>query len=136
MLLAGIALTACASSPESPKVVPITELSVGDCFSSDAEVTVAELAPSCEAPHVYEVMSMTPTALGEAFPGDDALAAEADALCSADFAEIGRDALAGLATLHLIPTEDSWAEGDRDIACLIVSSDGAELTGSRLPAKS
>lgn len=136
VLLAGVALTACASSPEAEKVVPITELSAGDCFSSDAEMTVARLAPSCEAPHVYEVMSMTPSELGDEFPGDDVLAAEADALCSAEFAELGRDAVAGLAALHLVPSGDSWAAGDRDVACLIVSSDGAELTGSRLPAAS
>lgn len=134
--LVGGALAACASSPELSRAVPITELGVGDCFSSDAELTVATLAASCETPHLYEVMSTTPSALGEVYPGEEALVAEADAVCSAGFEGLGRDAVAGLVALHLVPSEASWTNGDRDVACLLAASDGAELTGSRLPTGS
>lgn len=97
---------------------------------------MATLAASCETPHLYEVMSISPSGLGETFPGDEALAAEADEICSADFQGMGRDAIAGLVALHLVPSEASWTDGDRDVACLLAASDGAELTGSRLPAGS
>ncbi|MBS3177604.1 MULTISPECIES: septum formation family protein [unclassified Pseudoclavibacter] len=133
VLVVSGALTACASSPETPRAVPITDVRAGDCFSSDADLTVATLAASCADPHLYEVLSAAPSELGEAFPGDDALASEADARCSAQFAELGRDAVAGLTALHLVPSERSWSEGDRNLVCLIASSKGDELSGSRLP---
>lgn len=129
-------LAACSSSPESPELVPITELSVGDCFSADAELTVATLAASCEAPHLYEVLAMAPSAVADSFPGDEALAVEADALCADAFTALGRDAVAGIAPLHLVPSEASWLEGDRQLVCLIASTAGTELTGSRIPTAS
>ncbi|WP_146080506.1 MULTISPECIES: septum formation family protein [unclassified Pseudoclavibacter] len=135
-LLAGAALTACTASPDAPRMVPITELSAGDCFSSNAEQTVATIAGSCDTPHLYQVLSIAPSELGEGFPGEEALTAEADAQCAADFAGLGSNATAGLTALHLVPSEASWAEGDRDLACLVASSDGAELTGSQVPAGS
>ncbi|PPG39427.1 septum formation family protein [Pseudoclavibacter sp. RFBA6] len=133
VLVVSGALTACTANPEAPRAVPITEVNIGDCFSSDADLTVATLASSCADPHLYEVLSAAPSELGAAFPGDDALSSEADARCSAEFAELGRDAVAGLTALHLVPSEQTWSDGDRDVVCLIASSDGAELSGSRLP---
>lgn len=93
---------------------------------------MATIAASCDTPHLYEVLSITPSERGEDFPGEEALTTEADARCAADFAGLGSDATAGLAALHLVPSEASWAEGDRDLACLVASSDGAELTGSQV----
>lgn len=133
LLLVGGALVACSGSSEAPRVVTVAELAVGDCFSTDAEQKLATLAETCESPHLYEVLSVTPTSLGDAFPGDAELASEADALCAADFAALGADVTAGLVPLHLVPSETSWAAGDRAVVCLAADAGGAELTGSRLP---
>nr|WP_256414337.1 MULTISPECIES: septum formation family protein [unclassified Frigoribacterium] len=110
-----------------PDAVPdtgIEELTVGDCFSfggADAtaeEVSMVDLR-SCDEEHQNEVYLQDELTDADAYPGDEATAAEADDLCYGAF-----EGFIGLPWeeseveyLYLTPTEQSWGQGDRSVLC-------------------
>ncbi|MCY7411467.1 MAG: hypothetical protein LH471_00230, partial [Salinibacterium sp.] len=67
-----------------------------------------------------------------AYPGEDGVLAQADTGCEAEF-----DAFVGINYVESIldftfyyPTAASWAEGDREILCLIFDPAGKITSGS------
>ncbi len=111
----------------------VFSIRVGDCLndaSAGDEVTEVPLVP-CSEPHdseVYASIIMT----GDAFPGNDAVIAEADDACFERFEEfVGIPYLDSIYDFsYYFPTEGSWANGDREILCVIYDPAGQKLTGS------
>ncbi len=67
-----------------------------------------------------------------AFPGDDYLDREAEETCTAAFESyVGIPEEQSVYRLDwIVPTEDTWAIGDRQGVCLVVSEDGQALSGT------
>lgn len=132
LLAAGmlLAVSGCAGDQATSKI-PVTQLMAGQCFDLDAERTTAFVHRDCSVPHTYEAISVEQldgaSYPGDApFPGDDVLAREASALCTAAMQErpATDPARAEQAALFLAPSEESWRdEGDRRIVCVLTSSD-------------
>lgn len=108
-------------------------IAVGDCFNdlpaSEQVTSVGVL--DCGAPHDYEVYSEATVTDAEAFPGDEAVGAEADAACLAafeTFVGIPWDSSA-LDFSYVVPTAESWDTGDRLVSCLVFDPE-VQTTGS------
>lgn len=85
----------------------------------------------CATAHTYEVFSSFLLPEG-AFPGDDAIASAAQQGCDAAFPAfvgIPYDQSA-LNYQYVAPTEGTWADGDREISCLLYDPAVQETTGS------
>jgi len=85
----------------------------------------------CAVPHTYEVFSSFLLPEG-AFPGDDAAASAAEQGCDAafpSFVGIPYDQSA-LDYQYVAPTVDTWADGDREISCLLYDPAVEQTTGS------
>jgi hypothetical protein len=103
-------------------------IAVGDCLndSSAGETVTSVPAVDCNLPHDSEVYASIIIPDGE-YPGVDAVKAQADADCTTEF-----DAFVGMAYADSIldfqyyyPTAETWGNGDREIVCLIVDTDGS-----------
>jgi hypothetical protein len=109
----------------------VFELSLGGCFddesSSSDEVSEVPIV-ECSDPHdneVYAVHEMTDSA----YPGFDSTGDRADGLCLADFELLKHENLE-LDFGWLIPTDRSWANGDREIICFVYRVDLEKMTGT------
>lgn len=110
------------------------DLEVGDCFNTDDISTVDEVAVvGCEAAHVYEVFGLGEYgAEDDAFPGDDALTTAANEVCRPafeDYVGVDYDSSEWHGTF-INPSEETWAQGDREILCVLHTGDETEVTGS------
>lgn len=109
-------------------------IKVGDCLNTadmaaDEEISSVPVVP-CSEPHDDEVYHAYYLADGD-FPGEDAILADADSVCVAEFANfIGLPyEESALVYWPMYPTEGSWGDGDREVLC-VVYEDGAKVTGS------
>jgi hypothetical protein len=106
-------------------------LAIGDCFNdADAEEIDSVDAIPCTEAHDYEAYHAFDVSAEEAFPGDEAITAAAEAGCLAEFPNF-----VGLSyeesTLdfnYLSPTEGSWESGDHEILCIVIAQE--KTTGS------
>ena len=137
---ASFTLAGCTNSADSDTPAatdPATDaavvtIAVGDCFN-DADVegqSTTVPTVDCAAPHdseAFESIIMT----DDDFPGADDVTSQAEAGCTAAFATfVGLDY--GTSTLkysYYYPTAASWAQGDRDILCLVYDP-AAQTTGT------
>jgi hypothetical protein len=123
-----------AASTEASEVSAL-DLEVGQCFNTDDVSTVDQVTVvSCDATHVYEVFGLSDyEAADDAdFPGDDALSSAADEACRPafeDYVGVAYDDSEWFGTF-INPSEDTWAEGDREIVCVLHTEDETEVTGS------
>lgn len=121
------------------QVIDSFDLDLGDCFNDPAasaagseevfEAGELELL-DCAEPHAYEVYEMSDIADG-AFPGEDAVLAEVQAVCLEGFEEfIGLpydDSV--IEVTYYYPSEQSWTVGDdRTIIC--AATEGPSTVGS------
>lgn len=116
----------------------IPDLAVGDCFDTSATSGQATLyripVVSCTTAHGGEIYAETtaPDSLAKngRTPTQQALWDAADAYCYPQFAEfVGlRWARSELLYWPIAPSEESWAEGDRRILCVVESE--TPVTGS------
>ena len=140
--LAGCSLLGGADEPERNEEGDITEASdadafalrVGDCLESmdwgGAELTTVPVIPCAEA-HESEVYAAVDLADG-AFPGDDAIATQADEFCYGEYQGFVGVAWEDSAFEYgyMSPTQASWEEGDdREVLCVIWDPAGL-TTGS------
>jgi hypothetical protein len=112
-------------------------LAVGDCFDAqDAEEISSVPALPCSAPHDYEAYHSFAIPEAETFPGVEAVDAAALEGCVAAFAPfIGEEfEQSSLDATYIAPTEASWAEGDREILCVVMGPEKTEgtLAGSAI----
>ena len=119
--------------------VASANLRAGDCFNQGvttdeggSQVPLYTLV-DCAQAHDGEVFSVfrypdPPTA----FPGYEAIGAVQQARCGRDFTTfVGISDTASEYLLdYLGPTEQTWATGDRELKCLLESSQGGKLTGT------
>lgn len=97
-------------------------LQVGDCINdSELEdvVTTLPIVP-CSEPHESEIYAEA-TLEGDTYPGDDAVAEQADGICFDEFAGfVGLDyELSVLEFYPFTPLAEGWAQGDRLVSCVI-----------------
>jgi hypothetical protein len=113
----------------------VFSLKVGECFAGAAQGQVSDVNKvDCGAAHDSEVFSVFdyPNAPSD-FPGSAAIDTAASARCPTDFqAYVGIDAATSSYGIgQLVPTAESWAQGDRQLVCLIQpGTSGTTLTGS------
>ncbi|KRF32633.1 septum formation family protein [Yonghaparkia sp. Soil809] len=107
-------------------------IQVGDCLN-DAEATEqVETVPTtpCDEPHDSEVYASVIMSEDD-YPGEDAILERADSECLTGF-----ESFVGASYdespydfSYYFPTEGSWAQGDREILCVIYDPAGP-VTGS------
>lgn len=138
----GAATSSSGGSPLDPFVPPGEEssaqpdetfaLPVGSCLDDVAGGFITgDNVLDCAEPHTYEVFSSFLLDDG-VFPGDEALQTEALDRCGAVFGDfVGIPyADSALDYSYVSPTEDTWAQGDREILCLIFDPVAGQTTGS------
>ena len=120
-------VTANASAPT---------LTVGSCVNGIDEgatlTTETTRQVDCASPHENEVVASLEYAPDGAFPGEAELFAFASRHCPTAFESYVGISFqeSSLEILPVMPTDLSWAEGDRTIVCVVLTTDGSELTGS------
>jgi Septum formation len=133
-----VGLGACSDDPERDESGAVTEggdesvfdVSVGDCMTDQAsagEVSDVPVVP-CEQPHASEVFH-TYEVPGDTFPGDfTQITTEQCMPAFQQFVGMAYEQSA-LEVTTLEPTSQTWAEGDRELVCIIVDPAG-NVTGS------
>jgi hypothetical protein len=113
-------------------MVSVFELEVGLCFDDPAaNAQVFEvMSLDCGVAHDNEVYYLFDHD-GSTFPGDAAMAAAGDEGCEGAFEDyVGVAYLdSALYYTYLLPTQESWGDGDREIVCVLYEP-GVKLTGS------
>lgn len=114
--------------------VSVFELKPGDCLDPPADVSgeIAEIrVVPCTDPHTQEVFAK-PDSTTEAYPGAEALAAEADGLCVAAMqTELLLSPDDGYYWSYLLPSFKGWnTDNDRTVICVFVFPNGPSVTGS------
>jgi Septum formation/Protein of unknown function (DUF2510) len=113
--------------------VDVFDLKVGDCLADSVprgeEVSSVQSVP-CSEPHSEEVYAAVTLPEGD-FPGEEAVSAQADELCAAEFESfVGLPYEESVLYLsYLTPTKESWSEGDREVVCSVYDPDG-DTTGT------
>jgi hypothetical protein len=116
------------------------DLTVGDCvMEPQNEFDTIEWRP-CAMAHEAEVFFIgdVPEPADGAFPGDDAFDAFMEQQCLPAFQEYTGSVYAAQAVLDVswfAPTEESWANGDREVVCLLVPGSGGTTDRSWHQAK-
>jgi hypothetical protein len=134
-----------ASAADSPSAgeqageeVSVFDVEVGDCFDAAGDVLESVTLVDCEASHTYEAFHVFDHEAGAdaAYPGDDALTDYAETECGVPFEDyVGRDYESSIWYISWItPSEETWAEGDREILCTLHQQDDngdpIQVTGS------
>lgn len=138
LLLAG--LGACSDDPERDESGEFTDsgdadvftLAVGDCLSGESptgDVGEVPVIP-CDQPHESEIY-FSYTFAGDEMPTPDAMAQTVDEQCLTAFQTfVGLpydQSVLEITTLE--PTTESWADGDRELLCLVFDPAGG-VTGT------
>lgn len=131
---------ATTTTTEDDSEVSAFDLEAGDCFdttdvdSGEGLVVTTVMLVDCAEPHRAEVFGVEQlaTPLGEPFPGAEARDEDSQALCEPGFEQYVGVPLAEseLVLLWLAPTEESWADDDREVACAVAAPDEQLLTES------
>jgi hypothetical protein len=121
-------LVACSGEP------PANDLEVGDCIEDEADLNETSLAAiDCDDEHRLELIGKFDVDDEDEYPGEDALRSEGDERC-ADLYEddVGSPLEEGgdVVVTAVLPSEDSWSDGDRTILCFAHAADLSETTGS------
>jgi len=114
---AGVLLAGCSADQR------VTSLEVGDCFDDSAEILAGEdvsRVPSvpCTEPHDNEVFHVSDYS-GSTY-SFEGIADFADIVCYSAFEPyVGRSyETSAIDFTWLIPTEESWTLGDREVVCI------------------
>jgi hypothetical protein len=115
---------------------PLPRVAVGDCLNGvrvGVELTPNTLRPvDCAIAHENEVVGLVVSTATGAYPGTQALFDFASAPCTVAFESyVGSSfELSDLDMILVTPSDVTWLKGDRDIACIVMTIDGSQLTGS------
>lgn len=123
--------------PGAGENTDVFTIQVGDCLNDGGSVGEVSEVPTvpCTEPHDSEAYASIIMDDGD-FPGQQAADDQAVADCTTEFnAFVGLDyQTSKLDFAYYFPTEASWANGDREILCLILAVDEAgnavKVTGS------
>lgn len=113
----------------------VLDLESGDCFNGSGDATAREVAVTdCDEEHEYEVFAVAEfdAAQSEPYPGAEALKAFVNEQCTEQFARFVGTQYddSDLWLSGVVPTENSWASGDREVRCALYLPD---LNGAHLP---
>jgi hypothetical protein len=111
--------------------VDATDLHIGDCAQNApaGETTTVHVVP-CSQPHGAEVYAEF-TLEGDGYPGSDQVDRFALGGCRSRVAAyVGPEPAQDYDLYYLVPTTDTWAQGDRSVTCLLGGPNGAKLTGT------
>lgn len=110
----------------------VFDVGLGDCISNfNAEEQISELTViPCEEEHDQEVFAVFEVPDGE-FPGSEAFEEQVATECVAEFETfVGLTYDESVLEIRwLEPTEDSWAQGDRELVCTVLDPEGP-VTGT------
>jgi hypothetical protein len=127
-LLAAGALTVLSACGTS-----VLDLEVGQCISSSVADDQVSTVPvvACTEPHSGEIYAL-PQLPDGAFPGDEGVSTSAQTLCAdPEFQNfVGVPVTeTSLGVEFLLPSSETWADGDREIVCIVKDGE-ADTTGS------
>lgn len=141
LLFALGAASSSAGSPLDPFLPPAENdtfaLPVGTCLDELATTYItSDNVLDCAQPHNFEIFSSFLVDDG-AFPGESVFEEQAYEKCDAAFAAFVGIPYADstLDYTYLSPTKETWAQGDREILCMIFDSSVAQTTGSLAASK-
>ena len=113
--------------------ISVFNVQVGDCLLDipGGEMVADSVGVPCSEPHLFEVYYEELITGLDSFD-QQAIGERADAVCFEQYEQyVGTPYESStLDFSSLVPTSESWAQGDNEITCLIASTDGSELTGS------
>ena len=121
--IAGMGLAGCSN---------VFTLAVGDCFNGDYEGGVRAVTfVDCAEPHESEVYASIMMDDGD-FPGKDAVLAQADTDCHAEYGSfVGLSWEESVLNFGILfPSAESWALSDREILCIIYDPARTLTSGS------
>lgn len=124
---------ASASAPATDgEETSVFDLEVGDCFSEVGDAAESVVVTDCADSHLYEVFALLdhPGGDSEAYPGSEEIGDFGDTECREPFtAYVGHDYETSVYWITtLTPSEETWAEGDREIVCTLRLGEDAEPT--------
>jgi hypothetical protein len=104
--------------------VDVNDLRSGDCFNTDEEEIKEVDGVPCDEPHAYQVFAVV-THDATAFPTDDEMGEVFRTKCVPPFEEfVGTDYdTSELYGQMITPSEDTWADGDREFICVLYEPD-------------
>lgn len=129
-----------AEAPEGAEVVDVEgrsvlDLAVGDCFQNAAQeqgqVSALEVV-ACDLPHDNEVFAVLELPFPDGYPGRTAAGRQASEACLepfADFVGLAYERSEYLA-YPIFPTQESFDEGDREVACVLRGAGNSPLVGT------
>ncbi len=123
LLLTGLVALLLGCGPGEGDVF---SLEVGQCLEDPGDragIDQVEVVP-CDAPHDFEVFALVDLPDGP-YPGEDQVVERARDACTGRFAAyVGvEEATSALASAFLVPDEDGWEDGDRQVVCLLYEPD-------------
>ena len=110
----------------------VFKLALGDCFDDQGGTMISEIpVVPCADPHDFEVYHEIELPAGD-FPGDEAIEAQAETDCAAQFATfIGMPyETSTLELTFLTPTSQSWSEADDRLIQCIATDPAGKTSGT------
>ncbi len=131
---AGAAPTSSGAEPGTGDDTSVFQLEIGQCVNSETGEGEVSSVPivECSEPHQAEIYALPQLPDGE-FPGDEAVTETAQEECTGDvFTDyVGLPfERSEFEVTFLLPSAETWADGDREIACLIASTEPGSVRGS------
>lgn len=121
-----------AAAAEDP--TSVFSLEVGQCIDSEADSGQVGSVPvvECSQPHEGEIYALPQAPDGE-YPGEAALQQTAQDRCIGsaytDYVGLPYEQ-SEFEVTFLLPTEQSWGGGDREIACIVQNEESGSVRGS------
>lgn len=109
-----------SSLPSGQTVSADPVLRPGDCFNDSESLATASNRVPCAEPHEFEVYAFVETATGS-FPGVAEMDQRGRTACNDEFLArkgVVHD-ISMLVSFWVVPSEETWAQGDRYIACAV-----------------
>lgn len=133
--LLGMLLSACGGD-DGGTDTSVFRTRPGDCFDDPEpgrQLGQLDVTP-CDQPHDNEVFATVdhPAPADMPFPGHDGVVAYAEQACPAPFAAYVGIAYAQsrFSLFPIVPSQESWVKGDRQIICALYDNEAGKLTGS------
>ena len=108
------------------------DVEVGQCVQNAESEEISDLqVTDCAKPHQAEIFYTVELSAKQRIPEEDLSDYARDTCIDAFEGYVGRSyEESELDTTELYPSEESWATGERTIACFAISADGEPLVGS------
>jgi hypothetical protein len=132
--LLAVLLAACGGG-DGGTDTSVFRIRPGDCFNDPEpgrQLDQVDVTP-CDQPHDNEVFGVVEHPAADIpFPGHDAIVAHAEQACPAPFADYVGMAYdqSRFSLFPIVPSAETWTQGDRQIICALYDNEAGKLTGS------